>query len=191
MLAACFIATGLNPLCKTTAAEAFTHLPNIKGHVQTHQQTTKTRKQLQRDASLPAAATASAIMPTSSHLPSKHEYAEVTAPTRTDVELVRYAGSISWARPASCLNGTLKGVLHDVSKFGNIHVTSTCRSREHNRRVGGAPHSHHIGGNAVDFYVRGNYGAAKSYLRSHGSVGGLKHYGGGRFHIDTGPRRSF
>jgi hypothetical protein len=28
-------------------------------------------------------------------------------------------------------------------------------------------------------------------LRSNGSVGGLKHYGGGLFHIDNGARRSW
>jgi hypothetical protein len=30
-----------------------------------------------------------------------------------------------------------------------------------------------------------------AYLRSSGMVGGLKHYGGGLFHIDTGARRSW
>jgi hypothetical protein len=30
-----------------------------------------------------------------------------------------------------------------------------------------------------------------AFLRSHGSVGGLKHYGGGLFHIDSGPRRGW
>jgi hypothetical protein len=32
--------------------------------------------------------------------------------------------------------------------------------------VGGAKRSHHIGGNALNFRVRGNYGAAKSFLRT-------------------------
>ena len=35
--------------------------------------------------------------------------------------------------------------------------------------------------------VHGNVRSALAYLR--GAVGGLKHYGGGLFHIDTGPRR--
>jgi len=44
-------------------------------------------------------------------------------------------------------------------------------------------------GEAADFRVHGNAGAAYAYLQS--AVGGLKHYGGGLFHIDNGPRRSF
>ncbi|NJO33856.1 MAG: hypothetical protein HC869_12640, partial [Rhodospirillales bacterium] len=46
-------------------------------------------------------------------------------------------------------------------------------------------------GNAVDFRVRGNWRGVWAYLRSAGGVGGLKHYGGGLFHIDTGARRTW
>jgi uncharacterized protein YcbK (DUF882 family) len=83
-------------------------------------------------------------------------------------------------------------VIYQVANsFGPVTVNSTCRSRRHNARVGGAHRSHHLNGNAVDFRVRGNNRAVLSFLRSHGSVGGLKLYRGGFFHIDTGSRRSW
>jgi uncharacterized protein YcbK (DUF882 family) len=66
-------------------------------------------------------------------------------------------------------------------------VNSTCRGRSRNSRVGGAPRSKHLTGDAADFRIHGNWGAASSFIR--GLVGGFKHYGGGLFHIDTGPRR--
>ncbi len=101
-------------------------------------------------------------------------------------------GGITWSASASCLNGTLRSVLADIAaNYGSLRVNSTCRSHGHNRRVGGAPKSHHLSGNAVDFRVFGNVGAVYAALRSNGSVGGVKHYGGGLFHIDTGPRRSW
>lgn len=99
-------------------------------------------------------------------------------------------GNISWAANSGCLNGTLRGVVASVAaNYGSVTVNSTCRSAGHNARVGGAPKSYHLTGNAVDFRVHGNIGAAASYLASLG--GGYKHYGGGLFHVDTGPRRPF
>ena len=98
-------------------------------------------------------------------------------------------GGVRWAASSSCLNSTLRSVVAAMASFGSVTVNSTCRSRSRNARVGGARHSYHLGGNAADFRVRGNVRAAFSYLRSSGSVGGIKHYGGGLFHIDTGPRR--
>lgn len=99
-------------------------------------------------------------------------------------------GNITWRASAGCLNGTLRGVLSDISgRFGHITVNSTCRSREHNARVGGASRSMHLTGDAVDFRVHGNYGGLAGYVRNR--VGGFKHYGGGLFHIDTGARRSW
>jgi hypothetical protein len=101
-------------------------------------------------------------------------------------------GGIRWAASSSCLNSSLRSVVASVASiFGGVTVNSTCRSRGHNRRVGGARHSHHLTGNAVDFRVRGNWRGVWAYLRSSGGVGGLKHYGGGLFHIDTGARRSW
>jgi uncharacterized protein YcbK (DUF882 family) len=70
-----------------------------------------------------------------------------------------------------------------------VTVNSTCRSTARNRAVGGAGHSYHLTGNAADIRIRGNIRAAAVYLR--GAAGGFKHYGGGLFHIDTGPHRSW
>jgi uncharacterized protein YcbK (DUF882 family) len=102
-------------------------------------------------------------------------------------------GGIRWVASAGCLNGTLRSVVAQVAaSYGSVTVNSTCRSKGHNRKVGGAKKSHHLTGDAVDFRVRsGNVRAVYAFLRSHGSLGGVKHYGGGLFHIDTGPRRSF
>lgn len=99
-------------------------------------------------------------------------------------------GGIRWIASASCLDGGLRSVLAQVaSRFGSVTVNSTCRSASHNRRVGGASKSWHLTGDAADFRVHGNWGAAASFLRS--AAGGFKHYGGGLFHIDTGPKRSW
>jgi Peptidase M15 len=96
--------------------------------------------------------------------------------------------NISWHANAGCLNGQLRAVLAEVAaNFGTITVNSTCRSHGHNALVGGAAHSYHLGGNAVDFRVHGNIAAVTAFLNTR--VGGLKHSGGGLFHIDTGPRR--
>ncbi len=118
--------------------------------------------------------------------------AMATTHTRSAHAPSRGGGSVSWSASSGCLNATLRGVVHQVAaQFGSLRVNSTCRSRSRNRRAGGAGRSHHLSGNAVDFRVFGNVRAVAAYLRSHGSVGGYKHYGGGLFHIDTGPRRSW
>ena len=102
------------------------------------------------------------------------------------------SGGVTWQASASCLNGQLRGLVADVSdKFGPVRVGSTCRGYAQNRRAGGASHSYHLSGRAVDFRLFAKSGAVMAYLRGHGSVGGLKHYGGGLFHVDTGPRRAF
>lgn len=96
--------------------------------------------------------------------------------------------NISWNANADCLNSDLRAVLADVAaNYGAVTVNSTCRSHGHNAAVGGAAHSYHLTGNAVDFRVHGNVTAAANYLN--GRVGGFKHSGDGLFHIDTGPRR--
>jgi len=47
-----------------------------------------------------------------------------------------------------------------------------------------------IGADAVDFNMTGNYRAILAFLQAKKEVGGLKHYGGGAFPIDLGPRRT-
>ena len=99
---------------------------------------------------------------------------------------------IHWRASASCLAAPLRAALDRVaSEFGPLTVNSTCRSREHNARVGGAPRSYHLSGNAVDFRVRSHFDEVLRFLARMRSVGGLTHYGSGVFHIDTGPRRSW
>jgi hypothetical protein len=102
------------------------------------------------------------------------------------------SGGVSWVASAGCLDGALRSVIYQVAaNYGPVTVNSTCRSKSHNRRVGGAHRSKHLTGDAADFRVRGNVRAAYAFLQSHGSVGGIKHYGGGLFHIDNGQRRSW
>lgn len=101
-------------------------------------------------------------------------------------------GGVRWVASSGCLDGALKSVIYQVaSNFGPVTVSSTCRSKGHNRSVGGAPKSKHLSGDAADFRVHGNVRGVYAFLRSSGSVGGLKHYGGGLFHIDNGDRRSW
>jgi Peptidase M15 len=99
---------------------------------------------------------------------------------------------IRWVAASDCLASALRTVLVDLAaSFGQLVVNSTCRSPKHNARVGGARRSFHLTGNAVDFRVAGNARAVTAFLRARKDVGGLKHYGHGVFHIDTGPRRTW
>jgi hypothetical protein len=101
-------------------------------------------------------------------------------------------GNVSWTASASCLDSTLRNIVVSLSSnYGPVTVNSTCRDAGHNRRVGGAPRSKHLSGDAVDFRIHSNASAAYASLRNNGNVGGLKHYGGGLFHIDNGPRRGW
>ena len=101
-------------------------------------------------------------------------------------------GSVNWTASAGCLDSGLKAIVYEVAaNYGPLRVNSTCRNSGHNRSVGGAPHSKHLSGDAVDFRVSGNVGAVYAFLKNNGGVGGLKHYGGGLFHIDNGERRSW
>lgn len=101
-------------------------------------------------------------------------------------------GGVSWTASSGCLDGNLKAIIYQVAaNYGSLRVNSTCRSRGHNRAVGGAPRSKHLSGNAVDFRVFGNTRAVYAFLKRNSGVGGLKHYGGGLFHIDNGERRSW
>ena len=101
-------------------------------------------------------------------------------------------GAVRWGASPSCLDSRLRQVINQVASiFGPVKVNSTCRSRTHNAKVGGATHSKHLTGDAADFSVRKNKPAVLAYLQRNSSVGGLKLYPGGHFHIDTGPRRTW
>jgi uncharacterized protein YcbK (DUF882 family) len=99
---------------------------------------------------------------------------------------------IRWVASPDCLAMPLRTVLVEIAQsFGHLQVNSTCRSPTHNARVGGAKRSFHLTGNAADFRVSSSPQAVLAFLRARRDVGGLKHYGGGLFHIDTGPRRTW
>jgi hypothetical protein len=101
-------------------------------------------------------------------------------------------GAVRWAASSGCLNATLRRIVGEVAAaYGPVTVNSTCRSPSRNAAVGGARHSYHLSGSATDFRTHGNARAVHAYLSSNRSVGGLKHYGGGLFHIDVGPRRTW
>jgi len=103
-----------------------------------------------------------------------------------------FGGPIRWVASADCLAKPLQGVLAEVAAaFGAVQVNSTCRSRRHNRKVGGAKRSYHLTGSAVDFRIASNPQSVLAFLKGNRQVGGLKHYGRGVFHIDTGPRRTW
>ena len=98
---------------------------------------------------------------------------------------------VRWVANRRCVPGRnlIAAINYVARNFGRVRVNSTCRSRRHNRRVGGASRSWHLKSRAADIRVFGNIRKAARYLRR--VVGGYKHYGGGLFHIDTGPRRSW
>jgi hypothetical protein len=99
-------------------------------------------------------------------------------------------GGVRWVASSSCLDGRLVSLVQSIAaNYGPVTVSSTCRSRGHNAAVGGAKRSQHLTGDAVDFRVHGNYGGVYAYLRA--NAGGVHHYGGGLFHADTGPSRTW
>ncbi len=100
------------------------------------------------------------------------------------------SGRVIWHASSKCLNRRIRNAIYYVAAhYGRVRVNSTCRSRKRNRRVGGARRSKHLSGDAADIRVWGRVRGAARYLRS--VAGGYKHYGGGLFHIDTGPRRTW
>jgi hypothetical protein len=56
------------------------------------------------------------------------------------------APRVKWRANSGCLAARLRAAIHHVARhYGRVRVNSTCRSRRHNRRVGGARRSYHIG----------------------------------------------
>jgi len=110
--------------------------------------------------------------------------------TPTPAPVTGGGARIHWLASSRCLAPRLRAAIgHVASNYGRVRVNSTCRSRKSNRRAGGARHSYHLKGQAADLRVFGNIRAAARYFRK--VAGGYKHYGGGLFHIDTGPKRSW
>jgi Peptidase M15 len=74
-----------------------------------------------------------------------------------------------------------------------IVIVSGCRSRAHNRRIGGARESYHLRCMAADFRVPGvGLGTVYRYAASLPGRGGIGTYCGAPFiHIDVGPRREW
>ena len=51
-------------------------------------------------------------------------------------------------------------------QFGPVVITSGCRCPEHNRRIGGAPRSYHMSGQAADVRIAGaRHAAVFEWLR--------------------------
>ncbi len=105
----------------------------------------------------------------------------------------RMAALVRNGRPWNCVPARLKRVINDVrARFGKVIITSTNRSKRHNRLVGGKKRSYHLGCRAIDFYVKGRTKGLVSYLARHPGVGGYKRYARtGHYHIDTGPKRTW
>jgi hypothetical protein len=94
--------------------------------------------------------------------------------------------------PTRCLPGDLREVVAEVAaRFGTVSIESTHRSRGHNWRAGGAPHSLHLACRAIDFRLHARARGVMAYLRMRPEVGGLKVYRNGIIHIDNGERRSW
>ena len=95
----------------------------------------------------------------------------------------------------SCFPSRLRSVLNKVrARYGATAIVSSgYRSRNHNRRVGGARRSMHMQCKAADIRVPGvnKYQLAR-YLKTIPSVGGVGTYGcNGSVHVDVGPKRQW
>jgi hypothetical protein len=78
------------------------------------------------------------------------------------------------------LPSELRGALEDARSFGVVRIGSVCGGKH-------AHGSYHYRGQAVDFRMLSGVSAAVTHFRSW--RGGMKHYGGGLIHLDTGPHR--
>lgn len=93
------------------------------------------------------------------------------------------------------LNARLIAVLNSVERhFGKrVIVVSGCRSKAHNRRIGGARESYHLRCMAADIIISGvgKYRLWRYLLNAPGR-GGLGTYCRSAFlHVDVGPKREW
>lgn len=93
------------------------------------------------------------------------------------------------------LNRRLNGMLYTISNhFGAaVTVVSGCRSRAHNRSIGGARESWHLRCMAADFRVDGvSSGSVFQYAKGLPGRGGVGSYCRDSFiHLDVGDRRDW
>lgn len=110
-------------------------------------------------------------------------------------ELAEPKVTLALAGRTSRLNGRLKSMLHTVQKhFGKpVLVVSGCRSRAHNRRIGGASKSWHLRCMAADITIKGvSKGRLLRYVARLPGRGGVGSYcRSSAVHVDVGPRRNW
>jgi uncharacterized protein YcbK (DUF882 family) len=108
------------------------------------------------------------------------------------VTSVDVSANVSGARG---LNPRLVGLLNRVSRHFRrpVIVSSGCRSRKHNRRIGGARKSQHLGCRAADIRVTGiARNRVARFARGLPGRGGIGTYcRNSTVHIDVGPRREW
>ena len=88
----------------------------------------------------------------------------------------------------------LKLLVRVQTHFGKpLHIVSGCRSKSHNRRIGGAGRSQHLHCNAVDFQIPGVSKAKLSvFIKRMRGRGGVGTYCRSSYvHLDAGPRRDW
>jgi uncharacterized protein YcbK (DUF882 family) len=97
----------------------------------------------------------------------------------------------NWGR----LDPRLVALLGDIEAHfgGKAVISSGCRSEEHNRAVGGAPHSFHLTCMAADIVIPGVAPAAiRDYALAMPQRGGVGTYCSTPIvHVDVGPRRQW
>ena len=94
-----------------------------------------------------------------------------------------------------CIPGRLRGLMAKIrAHYGRpLIISSGYRSRRHNRRVGGARRSLHMGCKAIDFRIAGvsKYKLARYVKRLTGRGGVGTYCGKNIIHLDVGPRRTW
>jgi Peptidase M15 len=113
----------------------------------------------------------------------------------TGLTIVLAQHAIALSGHVQGLHGHLTALLIRIENhFGrDLDVTSGCRSRAHNRSIGGAHESWHLSCNAADIKVEGvSKYALANYARGLSGRGGVGIYcSDSSIHIDVGPRREW